>query len=328
MPLPSAVLLPGTVATLTLETEDARAAVAAARAGDGRVVVVPELEGRRSRVGVIAQVEQVGQLPTGAEAAILRAVQRAVLAAEVVSERAGRWQEVEPLPEGRPSPRVEALRPRAASGPGGGGHAAPITSAARDPADHRGRGSAQRRRDRVVRSVRRPPAHRAGGHGGRGPGGAGAGLGQGPPGRAQGQRGTSARTSPKASRSSSASTSCASSWPRSARSWARTRTPRTTTAPASPSWRSRPRFGSRSRRRSTGWSATSGQSPEQGWIRTWLDRVLDLPWGSTTPENIDLVRGAGRPRRRSLRPRRRQGPHHRAAGRPQAPPRAGPRRRR
>ena len=26
---------------------------------------------------------------------------------------------------------------------------------------------------------------------------------------------------------------------------------------------------------------TSGQSPEQGWIRTWLDRVLDLPWGTT-----------------------------------------------
>ena len=34
---------------------------------------------------------------------------------------------------------------------------------------------------------------------------------------------------------------------------------------------------------------TSNQSPEQGWIRTWLDRVLDLPWGRTTADNLDLV---------------------------------------
>ena len=34
---------------------------------------------------------------------------------------------------------------------------------------------------------------------------------------------------------------------------------------------------------------TSTQSPEQGWIRTWLDRVLDLPWGRTTSDNLDLV---------------------------------------
>ena len=31
------------------------------------------------------------------------------------------------------------------------------------------------------------------------------------------------------------------------------------------------------------------QNPEQGWIRTWLDRVLALPWGTTTEDNFDLV---------------------------------------
>jgi ATP-dependent Lon protease len=70
---------------------------------------VPYLEGRPARVGAVAEIEQVGQLPTGAEAAILRVVQRAALAAEVVGERSGRWQEVEPLSDGRPSPRVDAL---------------------------------------------------------------------------------------------------------------------------------------------------------------------------------------------------------------------------
>ena len=33
---------------------------------------------------------------------------------------------------------------------------------------------------------------------------------------------------------------------------------------------------------------TSAQSPEQGWIRTWLDRVFELPWGVRTDDTIDL----------------------------------------
>ncbi|MDX1883707.1 endopeptidase La [Mycolicibacterium sp. 120270] len=33
---------------------------------------------------------------------------------------------------------------------------------------------------------------------------------------------------------------------------------------------------------------TSEQSPEGGWIRTWLDTVLDLPWNVTTEDSADL----------------------------------------
>ena len=32
----------------------------------------------------------------------------------------------------------------------------------------------------------------------------------------------------------------------------------------------------------------SDQNPEAGWIRTWLDTVLDLPWGTTTEDNTDV----------------------------------------
>lgn len=32
----------------------------------------------------------------------------------------------------------------------------------------------------------------------------------------------------------------------------------------------------------------SDQSPESGWIRTWLDTVLDLPWNVTTDDSTDL----------------------------------------
>ncbi len=34
---------------------------------------------------------------------------------------------------------------------------------------------------------------------------------------------------------------------------------------------------------------SSEQSPEGGWIRTWLDTVLDLPWNVTTEDSTDLV---------------------------------------
>ncbi len=59
---------------------------------------------------------------------------------------------------------------------------------------------------------------------------------------------------------------------------------------------------------------SSEQSPEGGWIRTWLDTVLDLPWNTTT-EDSDRSDGCpGDLGRRSPRPGRRQGPHHRIPG--------------
>src|SRR5262245_58539005 len=34
---------------------------------------------------------------------------------------------------------------------------------------------------------------------------------------------------------------------------------------------------------------SSEQSPEGGWIRTWLDTVLDLPWNTRTEDSTDLM---------------------------------------
>jgi ATP-dependent Lon protease len=34
---------------------------------------------------------------------------------------------------------------------------------------------------------------------------------------------------------------------------------------------------------------TSDQSPEVGWIRTWLDTVLDLPWNNRTDDSYDIA---------------------------------------
>ncbi len=38
---------------------------------------------------------------------------------------------------------------------------------------------------------------------------------------------------------------------------------------------------------------TTEQNPENGWIRTWLDTVLEIPWGVVTEDNLD-VSDAGR----------------------------------
>ena len=38
---------------------------------------------------------------------------------------------------------------------------------------------------------------------------------------------------------------------------------------------------------------TSEQSPEHGWIRTWLDTVFEIPWGTQTEDRLD-VKEAGR----------------------------------
>jgi ATP-dependent Lon protease len=102
------VVFPGTVATLTLDTDPARSAVAAAQVGDGRVVLVPTLEGRMPTIGVVARVPNVGELPGGQHAAIVQGEQRARLGAEQISERSGRWIEVTPVSDVRPSPRIDA----------------------------------------------------------------------------------------------------------------------------------------------------------------------------------------------------------------------------
>ena len=37
---------------------------------------------------------------------------------------------------------------------------------------------------------------------------------------------------------------------------------------------------------------TSDQSPEQGWVRTWIDTVLEIPWGVTSEDRLDVNEAA------------------------------------
>ncbi len=107
--LPGAVAFPGSVVTITLDSTDAQLAAAGAADHGGQLLLLADIDGRTTTVGVIAHVEQVAELPNGTHVAVVRTQQRALVINETTSERSGRWMNVEPLAQARPTPRVEAL---------------------------------------------------------------------------------------------------------------------------------------------------------------------------------------------------------------------------
>ncbi len=72
------VLLPGTVFTFALSSDELRMAVEAAAAGDGRLVLHNEAAGD---MGVVARVPNTGAMPNGEMAAIVQAEVRARIVA-------------------------------------------------------------------------------------------------------------------------------------------------------------------------------------------------------------------------------------------------------
>jgi len=77
LPLTNGVVLPNMVVTIPLEREEAQAAVAAARQGDGLVLLVPRVAGRYATIGTVAKLEDTRKLPNGIEVAILQGLHRA-----------------------------------------------------------------------------------------------------------------------------------------------------------------------------------------------------------------------------------------------------------
>jgi ATP-dependent Lon protease len=77
LPLNNGVVMPNMVVTIPLEREEALAAVAAAREGDGLVLLVPRVGGRYASVGTVAKLEDSRKLPNGIEVAILQGLYRA-----------------------------------------------------------------------------------------------------------------------------------------------------------------------------------------------------------------------------------------------------------
>ncbi|MEU7985116.1 endopeptidase La [Streptosporangium canum] len=94
LPLDDEVVLPGMVVPLDLSENEIRAAIDAAQAlADNKpeVLLVPRIDGRYGSVGVRAVVEQVGRLPGGEPAAVVRGVDRVRVGSGTTGPGAALW---------------------------------------------------------------------------------------------------------------------------------------------------------------------------------------------------------------------------------------------
>ena len=109
LPLTTGVVLPGMVITLTVESDDARRAITAADATRGEILLVPKVGQRFAQVGTVAKVEDVGRLQNGMEALVIRGLHRAVISRGVPGTGDAVWVEVDPRPDEVASPRAHEL---------------------------------------------------------------------------------------------------------------------------------------------------------------------------------------------------------------------------
>jgi ATP-dependent Lon protease len=101
LPLSDTVVLPGMVVPVALDDHEVRAAVEAAQLTGGetpQLAVVPRLDGHYAAVGTLAEIEQVGRLPGGQAAAVIRGIDRLKIGTGTTGPGAALWVEAEVLP--------------------------------------------------------------------------------------------------------------------------------------------------------------------------------------------------------------------------------------
>ncbi|MEV1010266.1 endopeptidase La [Streptomyces sp. NPDC049881] len=114
LPLDDEVVLPGMVVPLELSDAEVRAAVEAAQAAaprgeKPRVLLVPRVAGSYADIGVLGRVEQVGRLADGDPGALVRGLRRVRIGAGTTGPGAALWVEGTPVAEVTPSPLPGAV---------------------------------------------------------------------------------------------------------------------------------------------------------------------------------------------------------------------------
>jgi ATP-dependent Lon protease len=90
LPLGTGVLLPEMFVTIALETAEAKAAADAA-GDDGQVLVVPRVGTAYAPVGTVAHIEERGDLPNGRQAIVVRGLYRAQIGVGVPGSGTALW---------------------------------------------------------------------------------------------------------------------------------------------------------------------------------------------------------------------------------------------
>jgi ATP-dependent Lon protease len=109
LPLAEAVLLPGMVIPVTLDAATQAAVDAARASGDNTLIAVPRLDGEYGPVGTTAVIEKVGRLPSGEPAAVIRGLSRARIGSGVPGPGAALWVETSAFDEPEPAGKAREL---------------------------------------------------------------------------------------------------------------------------------------------------------------------------------------------------------------------------
>jgi ATP-dependent Lon protease len=109
LPLDDVVVLPHMTVTLSVEGDEQRAAVEAARKGSQLVLLVPRIDGKFASVGTVASLQDSGQLPNGAEVTIIRGEYRARLGGGQADVGGALWVQVVPARDGEPTEKEQQL---------------------------------------------------------------------------------------------------------------------------------------------------------------------------------------------------------------------------
>ncbi|MDT5311491.1 MAG: ATP-dependent Lon protease [Mycobacterium sp.] len=103
------IVLPGMVVPVELD-DAARTAVDAAQASEsGKLLIAPRLEDRYPTYGVIASIVQVGRVPGGGAAAVVRGEKRAHIGSGTTGPGAALWVEVTEASDADPTDETKAL---------------------------------------------------------------------------------------------------------------------------------------------------------------------------------------------------------------------------
>ncbi|RZQ64196.1 endopeptidase La [Amycolatopsis suaedae] len=124
LPLDDDVVLPGMVVPLDLGDTETRAAVESAQAAvpsanlpgirsslssQARVLIVPRVDGEYAELGTIATIDRIGRVPGGRTAVLLRGTRRATVGATADGPGAARWVTANPVEEAPADENVRSL---------------------------------------------------------------------------------------------------------------------------------------------------------------------------------------------------------------------------
>ncbi|MGA8921518.1 MAG: endopeptidase La [Candidatus Dormiibacterota bacterium] len=102
LPMDDVVVLPHMTVTLAVDGDSQKAAIEAARQGGRLVLLVPRIEGKYGSIGTVGRLGESAELPTGAEAFMIRGEYRARLGSGQADIGGALWVQADPITDPEP----------------------------------------------------------------------------------------------------------------------------------------------------------------------------------------------------------------------------------